>query len=384
MYQISFAVDSRAEFGIVERYLKLLDNDRDVKLTILATGSFVEEEFGCQVDLAKKHGFDISFELHLPSGYSSNAEVINRMAACLSSFGEYFETTRPDLLIVLGDRYEMLAVSVAAAMQRIPILHLHGGEATYGNYDEFIRHSITKLSTFHFASCEEYRDRIIQLGEHPDRVFCLGALGAENCVLLSERASMEQLPLTPSKNFCIVLFHPETLSNIDVIEQTETLLSACDMHSDLEFIFLGSNADTQANEIRNTVKDYVASHDNASYLENLPVDSFLHLLKHAECLIGNSSSGIIEAPSLGVPTVNIGNRQKGRVRAESVIDVACDSTQISGAINWAQAHKGEKSTNPYYREDAARSYYKKTKELLEVISEKGIMPKEFYDLGYQA
>ncbi|MEI3377516.1 MAG: UDP-N-acetylglucosamine 2-epimerase [Coriobacteriales bacterium] len=379
MYEVSFAVDSRAEYGIVRKYLKLLDADSEIAFSLLATGAFVDQAFGNQVELAQSDGFSIAYELHLPDRYSTTADIIKRMSKCLDSFGAYFESTHPDLLIVLGDRYEMLAVSIAAAMHRIPILHLHGGEATYANYDEFIRHSITKMSTFHFVSCEEHRKRVIQLGEHPDRVFNMGSLGAENCTFISEDSVSPAIRRLSDERYCVVLFHPETLSDSDVVEQTYNLFEACNMHADLHYIFLGSNADTHADKIRELVRGYVDCHDHATYFESLSSDDFLYLLKHSQCLIGNSSSGIIEAPSLGIFTVNIGDRQKGRVRASSVIDVPCDSLQIADAIGRACACKGRGIDNPYYQYNAAKKYYEKTKELLEFVSARGVEPKEFYD-----
>lgn len=184
-YRVAYATGSRADYGIVKKFLGLLDKDKDIEFSVLVTGSHLEDKFGHSVDIIRQDGFKIDLEIPLNIENDSNANVMHCMASALDCFGNYFENNKFDLLIILGDRYEMMAVAIAAAMQRIPILHLHGGEVTYGNYDEFIRHSITKMSQYHFTSTEVYRKRVIQLGEDPKRVFYLGALGAEK--LLQDR-----------------------------------------------------------------------------------------------------------------------------------------------------------------------------------------------------
>ena len=275
----------------------------------------------------------------------------------------------------------MLSVATAAAMQRIPILHIHGGEATYGNYDEFIRHAITKMGLYHFTATEEYRQRVIQLGEHPDKVFYLGALGAENCLYIEEENVPNMVKKLDEKKFFVVLFHPETLTNVSTLDQVNTLLEAIKSFGEYQFVFLGTNADTNSNIIRETVKAFVASNDNTLYFENLHTDAYHYLLKKSICLIGNSSSGIIEAPSLGIYTVNIGDRQKGRVRGNSVVDTLCKVEEIKKAIEKViDNYESVAPVNPYYKEDSADLYYNTTKELLNKIDGDIAEPKIFYDL----
>ena len=302
------------------------------------------------------------------------------MSVALDSFGKYFEEQKYDLLIILGDRYEMMAVAIAAAMQRIPILHLHGGEVTYGNYDEFIRHSMTKMSQYHFTSTEVYRRRVIQLGEDPKRVFYLGALGAENCCKIDEKKVVEKVKMLLPYKYWVVAFHPETLTDMDVEHQVREVLAALEKNNDgCDIIFMGTNADTKSDVIRSTWIDYVQQHNNAYYYENLNVDSFLYLVKNSIALIGNSSSGIIETPSLGRYTINIGDRQKGREHGNSVIDVVCNRTEIYHAMEEVKRKidENEKITNPYYVKDTAENYYEKTKDIL---NEKPSVLKEFFDI----
>ncbi len=383
MKKVVFATGSRADYGIVRNYLKLLNDDKEINLGILATGALLSSEYGHQVDLIYDDGYAVDKEIDIEVNSASIESTIHSMAVALDKFGEYFSKIKPDLLIVLGDRYEMMSVAIAAAMNRIPILHIHGGEATYGNYDEFIRHSITKMSFYHFASTDEYRKRIIQLGEREDRVFNLGALGALNCLNIEEnKVSQEVKGLANSKYF-VVLFHPETLSDISVSEQTEELLSAIDRQGpEIRFAFIGSNADTHSDSIRKLIKNYVRKHDKCIYFENLTTSGYHFLVKKSLGLIGNSSSGIIEVPSLGTMTINIGNRQAGRVRGNSIIDVPCDCEKISEAIN--QIIRGgipNKIINPYLKLDALDQYYKRTVEILRRIDEgESRSPKEFIDV----
>lgn len=379
-YKVAYATGSRADYGIVKNYLKLLDDDKEIAFSLLVTGSHLENKFGHSIDIIKQDGFKIELEVPLNIQNSNNANVIHSMAIALDSFGKYFEQHDFDLLIILGDRYEMMAVAIAASMQKIPILHLHGGEVTFGNYDEFIRHSITKMSQYHFTSTEVYRKRVIQLGENPERVFYLGALGAENCCKIDKKRVVEDVKVRSSQKYWVIAFHPETLTDMKMEDQVEEVLLALKKFSDnINVVFIGTNADTKSDIIRSAWLNYVKNNINAYYYENLNVDSFLYLVKNSIALIGNSSSGIIETPSLGKYTINIGDRQKGRVHGSSVIDVTCNANEISQAMKHVinRIRKNEKISNPYYVENSAKNYYEKTKEILE----KGIsIIKEFYDI----
>lgn len=379
--KIAFVTGSRADYGIMRRYLALLNGDKDIDLKILVTGALLSDVYGHQVDLIYKDGFEVSAEIEVELDSSSNKTVLHTMAETMDKFGGYFDVNRFDLLIILGDRYEMLSIATAAAMHRIPILHIHGGEATYGNYDEFIRHAITKMSLYHFTATEEYRKRVIQLGESPDRVFYLGALGAENCLYIEQENVPKEIESITKKEYFVILFHPETLTNVSTLDQINTLLHALQEFSDYYFVFLGTNADTNSNIIRKTVKDYVEKTDNTCYFENLHTDAYHYLVQNSICLIGNSSSGIIEAPSLGVYTVNIGDRQKGRVRGNSVIDAVCSIESIKNSINKVlKYYNSIKPINPYYKDNSAKLYYHTTKTLLERIEKDIEEPKIFYDL----
>lgn len=381
-YSVAFATGSRADYGIVRKYLSFMNEDENIQLSILATGALLSDEYAHQVDLIYRDGFEIGAEFDISLDSVNNAGILHSMSIAVDKFGSFFETHKYDLLIILGDRYEMLSVAIAAAIQRIPILHIHGGEATYGNYDEFIRHAITKMSWFHFTATEEYRKRVIQLGERPENVYYLGALGAENCLNIDEAEVSEEVKQFEGDRYFVVLFHPETLTNASVAEQTVELLAALAADEESQYVFLGSNADTYSNEIRALVQRFVEAHKNCFYFENLPTCGYHYLLKNSLGLIGNSSSGIIEAPSLGVYTVNIGDRQAGRVRGNSIIDVQCERRAIQTAIEKVkQGNHCDKIRNPYYRANAATVYYSTTKDILDKLKETVRFPKKFYDLS---
>lgn len=379
-YRVAYVSGTRADYGIVRKYLTLLSRDENIDFGILVTGAHLEDRYGHTVDKIRQDGFRIDGELPLMINNDSTSGVIEAMSRALSTFGNYFEHNKYDLVIVLGDRYEILSASIAAAMNKIPILHLHGGEKTLGNYDEFIRHAITKLSRFHFTSTEEYRRRVIQLGEEPDRVFYMGALGAENAREINTGAVDKEIKaLTPFSYFTVV-YHPETLMDSDVRAEGKIILSSLSELSDsYKAVLIGSNADTGAGVISSIFRDRASADDRFSYFESLSADSYLYLVKNSVALIGNSSSGIIEAPSLGTYTVNIGRRQEGRIRADSVYDVPCHKEDILSAIDSIIRKRGEGAQieNPYYKENTAEGYYLRT---LEILEKNNSEPKEFYDL----
>lgn len=380
-YTVAFATGSRADYGIMKNFLKLLDQDSEIELKILTTGALLDDEYGNQVDLIYQDGFHVDIEVKTNIDTRSDVSIIHMMSEIQENFADYFAQTKLDLLMLLGDRYEMLSVAIAAAMQKIPILHVHGGEATFANYDEFIRHSITKMSLYHYTATDEYRKRVIQLGEQPERVFYLGALGAENCLEIDLKNVPDSVTNLQERQYFVVLFHPETLTAENPLVQIEQVLAAVEEHREYQYVFLGTNADTHSDIIRKRVKEFVESKKNAVYFENLHTDAYHYLLKHSIALVGNSSSGIIEAPSLGIYTINIGNRQDGRVRGNSVIDVPCKQKDILDALDKVlEVYATIKPVNPYYKEHTAENYYKKTKQLLENLQDDIKEPKRFYDL----
>ena len=377
-YKIAFATGSRADYGIVRNYISKLNSDPEIDFSILTTGALLSSEFGSALDIIEKDGFRVDFKNKIDQKVGCLRDTIHIMATVLDDYGKFFAENKYDLLLILGDRYEIYSVSIAAAMHRIPILHMHGGELTIANYDEFIRHSITKMSHFHFTSTEEYRQRVIQLGEQPKDVYYLGALGAENSLIIDMNNVPEELK-NLKKSF-VVLFHPETLNSQSPLKQINVLIEAITKFVDCyRFVFIVSNADTHSDQITMSVKEFCALHENATFYSNLHPDAYHYVVKQSIALVGNSSSGIIEVPSLGSYTINIGNRQTGRVKSSSVLDVPCESSAIIKAMNYVILHKDDEITDtPYYKPNTAEEYYITTKKILSELST--FTYKEFYDL----
>ncbi|WP_252153537.1 UDP-N-acetylglucosamine 2-epimerase, partial [Escherichia coli] len=357
--KLLYVTGSRAEYGIMKRLLKSLKDDPDIDLSIIATGMHCDSEYGYTYKTIENDGFLIEKLIDLQLKNKTNADVLKTMSICQQAFGEHFQEKKYDAVIILGDRYEIFSVAVAASMHNLPIIHLHGGEKTLGNYDEFIRHSITKMSRLHLVSTDEYRKRVIQLGEDPNCVFNVGALGAENSLQLElpSKKELENKYGGLNRKYFVVVFHPETLSTLPVREQYLELLEALASFSEeYDYIFIGSNADTGSEQIREMTLDFCRVY-GCRYMISVRPEEYLALIKYSYGLIGNSSSGLIEVPSLKVPTINIGDRQKGRVRGDSVIDTICKKESIECAIAYSQQksfiERVKNAHNPYYNNDAA-------------------------------
>lgn len=383
--KLLYVTGSRAEYGIMKRLLKSLNDDPNIELSIIATGMHCDPEYGCTYKTIEQDGFSIEKLVDLKLENKTNAGILKSMSICQEAFGEYFQEHKYDAVIILGDRYEIFSVAVAAAMHNLPIIHLHGGEKTLGNYDEFIRHSITKMSRLHLVSTDEYRRRVIQLGEEPEFVFNVGALGAENSFLLDlpDKVELEKKLGKLDRAYFVVVFHPETLSTLPVNEQYLELLGALsDFSQEYDYIFIGSNADTGSEKIKEMTLDFCREY-GCRYIVSMRTEEYLALVKCSCGLIGNSSSGLIEVPSLKVPTINIGDRQKGRVRGYSVIDTICKKENIISAIVSSRKecfiNRLQCETNPYYNKDVNKNITKIIKIFLNIDCDK-LGYKDFYDI----
>ncbi|AZI13964.1 UDP-N-acetylglucosamine 2-epimerase [Avibacterium paragallinarum] len=383
MKKLAYITGSRAEYGIVKRLLIKLQQCNDIDLSVIATAMHLDKQYGFTVNNIIEDGIKVSHKIPLTLDSSNNEKVIDSMAECLSLFGHFFQKNYYDAIMILGDRYEMLSVAIAAAMHNIPIIHLHGGEKTLGNYDEFIRHSITKMAKLHLVSTEEYKKRVIQLGEKPDSVINIGSLGAENSILLPLH-SKEYIynKIGYKKPYFVVLFHPETLLQDDLNMQVDELLKAINaLKNKYDFIFIGSNSDTGSDLIHKKISNYINQY-NYKYFNSLTSEEYLTLVKYSQGLIGNSSSGLIEIPSLKVPTINLGNRQLGRVRGETVIDCPVCSEQIVKCIVASQEKafldRVKNSQNPYRKQNTLQLAYDSILEF--IASPTKTQLKDFWDL----
>lgn len=387
MKKILYITGSRAEYGIVKRLLSRLNDDPNIDLYIAATGMHCDHTYGKTINIIEEDGFTIDISIDIRINTSSNAHILKSMAICLQSFGEYFQYNSYDAVMVLGDRYEIFSATIAAAMHNIPLIHIHGGEKTLANYDEFIRHSITKMSKLHLTSTEEYRNRVIQLGEDPAHVFNIGSLGAENVssLRLPQLHEMEARYGVFSRPYYVVLFHPETLATQSIEDQIDELLFAIDSYKEShEFIFIGNNADTGSNIIREKI-DVFCKRNHFRNFVSLSTEEYLALNKYSCGLIGNSSSGLIEIPSLKVPTINIGDRQKGRVRGNSVISVPINSQEIIAAIRLTCDQEFldrlQDFDNPYMKENTLDNSISIIKNYMN-LSQQNF--KNFYDLPFSS
>lgn len=382
--RIAYVTGSRAEYGIVKRLLKRLQEDQELDFSLIVTAMHLEPRYGNTVEIIEKDGFRISEKIAIKLDSQNNQTILTSMSDTLDLFGQHFQTHYYDAVIVLGDRYEMLSVATAAAMHNIPLIHLHGGEQTLGNYDEFIRHCITKMAKLHLTATEVYRKRVIQLGEAPKTVHNIGSLGAENGLSLTlptKERLFSELNLQ-NKPYFMVVFHPETITGQSVEEQVKQLLLALDrFKQDYQFVFIGSNSDTHSDVIFVKIKSYTEENRFAFFTSVKP-EEYLALIKYSKGLIGNSSSGLLEAPSLGVGTVNIGKRQEGRVRGDSVIDVESNQTAIEQGIQKLLSDDFQACLpmmiNPYYQGNSAEKAYYLIKNFLQ--NNKNDEPKRFYDL----
>lgn len=381
--KICIVTGTRAEYGLLYWLMKEVQADPALELQIIATGMHLSPEFGLTYKEIEKE-FSINKKIEMLLSSDTPIGISKSMGLAQISFAEAYDDLKPDLVIVLGDRYEIFAAASAAMIARIPIAHLHGGETTEGAFDEAIRHSITKMSHLHFVAMEEYRKRVIQLGESPDRVFNVGGLGIENIKrlsLLSREEFEKSINFPLAKKNLLVTFHPVTLENSSAQGQFNELLSALDELQDTHIIFTKANSDTDGRIINQMIDNYVAANPNKSVaFTSLGPLRYLSALKYVDAVVGNSSSGLAETPSFKIGTVNIGDRQKGRVRASSVIDCQPNKGDISRALNllYEESFKSklQGAVNPYG--DGCASI-----AIIDVIKKtdfKNIIQKKFFDL----
>ena len=366
MRKICVVTGTRAEYGLLSRLMRLIKESDQTKLQIIATNMHLSPYFGNTYQEIEKDGFVIDKKIPILNEEKDDANAtIKSMAKALSGFADAYDELKPDLVVVLGDRYEILAAATAALIECIPIAHIHGGEITEGAYDDAIRHSITKMSHLHFTSTEEYRRRVIQLGEQPERVFYVGALGVENITsipLMAKKEVEESIGFMIDRNTTLVTYHPVTLSRVDVKTLIKDFLSALQERTNLRIVFTMPNSDNGGSIISKEIEQFVArNNDRAICFKSLGFKRYLSLMKQVSAVVGNSSSGILEAPSFRIPTLNIGDRQTGRVAAESVYNCAPDKVSILTGLDFifsdAFKEKAAQAVNPYDKSGTAEAIF---------------------------
>lgn len=353
--KICVITGTRAEYGLLRPLLTKINNDNSMELQLVVTGMHLSPEFGLTYQEIEQDGFEITERNEMLLSSDTPNGITKSVGVGIIGFADIFTRIVPNMVILLGDRYEALAAATAAMIHRIPIAHIHGGELTEGLIDESIRHSITKMSILHFTATEEYRKRVIQLGEQPEQVFCVGAMGIENIKtqsLLSREELEKSLQFSLCAPYVMVTFHPVTLEKHTAQVQVENLLDALDEFREYHIIFTKANADTDGRIINQKIEEYVKRNaERALVVSSLGVIRYLSTLQYCDMVIGNSSSGIVEAPSFRIPTVNIGDRQKGRTKGKSIIDCGWEKEEVTAAIRKAQIMHKDKMlanvVNPY-------------------------------------
>lgn len=387
MRKICVVTATRAEYGLLRSLLDDIQNDPALELQIISTGSHLSPEFGYTNQQILDDAFRVNKQIEILLSSDTPVGVSKSMGLAQISFAEAFEELRPDLVVVLGDRFELIPIVSAANIARIPVAHLNGGELTEGAVDELIRHAITKLSQLHFTAMEEYSRRVIQMGESPDRVFNIGEVGLDNIrrmELLSKSAFEESIGVKLKKKNLLFTYHPETTQSVDEVEADfNHILVALDTLDDCLIIFTKANADVGGRLINKMIDQYVVAHkDKSVAFTSLGQLRYLSALQYVDAVVGNSSSGIVEAPSFRIASINIGSRQKGRVRADSTIDVEVEKQQIIDAIAtiYTDAFQARLHTviNPYGQGYSS----KKLVSIIKSVDLSKLNSKKFYDVEY--
>jgi GDP/UDP-N,N'-diacetylbacillosamine 2-epimerase (hydrolysing) len=380
--KICVVTGTRAEYGLLYWLMKEINIDNAFALQVVVTGMHLSEEFGNTYQQIEKDGFNIDKKVDITLTSDTEVAISKSMGLGVIGFAEVFNKLHPDLIVVLGDRFEIFSAVSAAMIAKIPVAHLHGGEATEGLIDEPIRHSITKMSHLHFAATDEYRNRIIQLGEQPDRVFNVGGLGIDNIIklkLLSKADFENAINFELGEKNILITFHPVTLEKSTSGIQFQALLDSISELRNTKIIFTKANSDTDGRVINSMIDDYVARHDNTIAFTSMGQLNYLSALQFMDAVVGNSSSGLMEAPSFKIGTIDIGDRQKGRIKANSIIACSPNKESIDSALVKLYSREfqdiANNVDNPYGDGGAS-------KEIVRIIKDTSldnIVKKSFYD-----
>ncbi len=381
---IAIMTATRAEYGLLKPIIKAIISDGTFNVKIIASAAHLSLDFGMTYREIEDDGLKIDRKIETLLSSDSPSAVSKSMGLTMIGFADYLEETKPDAFMVLGDRYEALAATCAAYNARIPIIHLYGGDTTEGAADEAYRHSLSKMAYLHFTNTEKCRKRVIQLGESPERVFAVGEIGIENALnnkLLTVKQLSKELKINLINNYAVATFHPVTLEKNTSEKHIKALLKALSKQKDMQFIFTKANADSDGRLINKILEDYCSEHENFHLFNSLGMLRYLSSISHAKFVIGNSSSGLIETPSFKIPTINIGDRQKGRLMASSVI--CCKPTQreiekaIAKALSVEFREIASKTVNPY---GDGKTSEKIVRIIKRVFNKPIDLKKKFYDL----
>lgn len=385
--RICIATGTRADWGLLSPIAQALNKRDDVDLKIIATNMHLSEEYGSTWKEIENDGLKIDWRVKMKSDADTRKDTVLAMSECMAGMAEALAALQPDLLVILGDRYEMLATASAALILRIPIAHIAGGAISQGAYDESIRHAITKMSHIHLTETERYRKRVIQLGENPEHVIYTGAIGVYN-IMHTQYISREQLErelnITLSDRLILATFHPATLDEMPPQQQCKNLLAALDRHPDYQTIFTYPNNDSEGRIIIQLIESYRRRHpERVAVFPSLGMRRYLSMLHCATAVVGNSSSGIVEVPSIGIPTLDIGIRQMGRTAAPSVLHCGVSEEEIVDGLETVLSSSfrmiAKSAENPYYLPDTLE----KMVDAIVNTPLDNIIIKPFYDVKFK-
>ena len=384
--RICIVTGTRAEYGLLFWLMREIQDDPALTLQLIVTGSHLEEKHGMTVDVITKDGFHIDAKVPLSLTEDDAASITRAAGVALGGIGDSLQALQPDIVVVLGDRYEILAAATAAAIGGFPLAHIHGGEITEGAADDSFRHAITKLASYHFPAAASYAARIEQMGEMPESIFVTGTPGLDNIErlpLLDRAETSTALGIDTDTPYFLITMHPTTRTDSSPAHETQCMLNALDQYPDFTLIFTGVNADIGGNAINDAIQNFCR--ERAARIRMFPSLGqlrYLSAMRHAALIIGNSSSGLLEAPTLRVPTVDIGARQRGRLAAHSVIHCNATQDEITTAVDMAlsQTHASKLDGQSPYGGPGASA---KIKNILTTITAQRNAAKPFHDIRFQ-
>jgi len=386
MKTVCVVTGARSEYGLIRLLLKEISSSKKINLQLIVTGSHLSQKYGFTYKEIEADSFQIDWKVHFLDGENDPISLTKAMGKALAGFADAYAALKPDIVILVGDRYEILMAAIAAMMASIPIAHIHGGETTEGAIDEAIRHFITKMAHLHFVATEEYKKRVVQLGEDIGRIYLVGGLGVDSIKkikLIAKDELEKKIDFKFGWRNLLVTFHPVTLQSESIEYQIDELLGALATLNETRIIFTMPNADSQSDFIRNRLDEFASTRANVKIYESLGQLKYLSIIPFVDAVIGNSSSGLLEVPSFKKPTINIGSRQNGRLKASSVIDCSAERRSILKAIQFVYSSQFQdtlKSTiNPYGNGGAS----KLIKEILENINFDSLLIKRFNDISFE-
>lgn len=387
MRKICVVTGTRAEYGLLSRLMRMIKDSQETQLQLIVTNMHLSSKYGNTYKEIENDGFTIDRKVPIIDENSNNDSLstVMEMSRGLKGYAEAYRDLKPDMLLILGDRYEMLAAATAALIMRIPIAHISGGAISEGAFDDAIRHSITKMSQLHFTEAVDYRRRVIQLGEQPDRVFNVGSLGVENIKklpLMSKEDIEANIDFEINKKTILVTYHPVTLGLHTAELDIKEFMKALSQRDDIRIIFTMPNSDTGSKFIVDAINTFVAKNPNRSVAyKSLGVLRYLSVMKEVGAVVGNSSSGLVEVPSFGIPTLNIGDRQKGRLAADSVLNCETDTQSILTGLDRVLSPQfietASKTQNPYEKENTAQAIF----DVISTYPLDQLNQKHFYDIN---